>query len=310
MTTQATFPRKRYKMSKMRRHEALVGYLFASPWLIGTAVFLLYPFLSSLWYSFTNYSMSADYKFIGLKNYIVLFTRDKLFLTTVKNTLFYAVISVPLNLVVGFGIALLMNQKIRGIKLIRTIYNLPCQVSGVATAFLWQMLLQSNTGIINQILGLLGIPGPAWLTDAAWQKPALILMNAWTAGGGMLIYLAALKGVPKTYYEAAEIDGASSFRKLISITLPIVSPTLFYNLITGMIGAMQVFMSAKLLVGNGSNNSTLFYVSHLYNMAFSNYRMGYSCAMAWVLLVATLLLTLFVFKVVGSKVYYESGNEH
>ncbi len=302
--------KRRPKLSKLRRHEALVGVLFASPWLIGLVVFTAYPFFSSLYYSFTNYSMGASYKWLGLKNYEVLFTRDPLLIKTVLNTLYYAAISVPLNLFLGFGIALLMNQNIRGIKVIRTIYNLPCQVSGVATAFLWSLLLQSNTGIINQALGVLGIDGPRWLSDPNWQKPALILMNAWGAGGGMLVYLAALKGVPQTYYEAADIDGASAWCKLIKITIPMVSPTLFYNLITGMIGAMQVFMNAKLMTGSGTNNATTFYVLYLYNNAFVNYRMGYACAMAWVLLIATLILTFIMFGVVGNKVYYETGDNN
>lgn len=306
----AGMTQKRPKLSKLRRHEALMGVLFASPWLIGLVVLLLYPFFSSLYYSFTNYSMGPSTKWLGLKNYEVIFTRDTLVGKTVLNTLFYACISVPLNMAIGFGIALLMNREIRGIKLIRTVFNLPNQVSGVAVAFLWQMLLQSNTGIINQMLAMFGIQGPAWLTDPNWQKPALILMNAWGAGASMMIYLAALKGVPRTYYEAADIDGASPWKKLTSITIPMVSPTLFYNLITGLIGAMQVFMNAKLMTGAGTNNATTFYVLYLYDTAFTNHRMGYACAMAWLLLLATLLITLLTFKVIGSKVYYETGDNH
>ena len=306
----AALTKKRPRLSKLRRHEALVGVLFASPWLIGFFVLLLYPFLSSLYYSFTNYSMATAHKWLGLANYRVIFTRDTLVGKTVLNTLFYAGISVPLNLVIGFGIALLMNREIKGIRLIRTVFNLPNQISGVAVAFLWQMLLQSNTGIINQVLAIIGIQGPAWLTDPNWQKPSLILMNAWGAGGSMMIYLAALKGVPRTYYEAADIDGASPWKKLIHITIPMVSPTLFYNLITGLIGAMQVFMNAKLMTGSGTNNATTFYVLYLYNTAFTNYRMGYACAMAWLLLLATLLITAATFKLVGSRVYYETGDNN
>lgn len=263
--------------------------------------------LSSLYYSFTNYSMGPTHKWIGFRNFFIMFNNDSLFYKTVYNTLYYALISVPLNLVLGVGVALLMNQKIRGIRLIRTIYYLPNVVSGVAIAFLWQMLLQSNNGIINQGLALLGIKGPAWLSDAAWQKPALILTNCWNAGGAMVIYLASLKGVPTVYYEAAEIDGANSWVKLTRITLPMISPSIFYNLVMGVIGALQVFTNAKLMTGSGTENATTFYCLALYNNAFVNYRMGYACAMAWVLLITTLILTLLVFKVFGNKVYYETG---
>mgnify|MGYP000005458708 FL=1 len=303
-----TAMKNHHGMSALRRKEAVTGYLFAAPWIIGFFVFTLYPVASSLFYSFTNYSVTGAYKWLGFKNYVVMFTNDHLFPKAVYNTLYYALFSVPLNLVIGLCVALLMNQKIRGINVIRTIYYLPNVVSGVAVCMLWSMILQSKYGVLNQILAVFGITGPAWLSDPNWTKPALIIMSCWNSGGAMVIYLAALQGIPKTYYEAVEIDGANVFQKFWHITVPMLSPTIFFQLINGIIGAMQVFTQAYLMTGTGPSYSTTFYVYALYNKAFTDRRMGYASAMSWVLVIFVLLLTLFMFKVVGRKVYYESGD--
>ena len=220
------------------------------------------------------------------------------------NTLYFAIFSVPLNMCVGILIAVMMNQKICGIRILRTIYYLPNVVSIVAVSMLWYFIFQSN-GVLNMLLGAIKIQGPNWLSDPAWAKNALILMNCWNAGGSMVIYLAGLQGIPRSYYEAAEVDGAGALRKFFSITLPLLSPSIFYNLIIGIIGALQTFSTALVMTDGGPVNSTTFYVLTLYRRAFEDMRMGYASAMAWVLMVITLLLTLVVFWIGNKKVYYE-----
>lgn len=291
-------------MSKPRRKSAICGYLFAAPWIIGFLAFTLYPMLSSLYYSFTNYNLSKHPDWIGLTNYQIIFTSDKLIPIAVGNTLFYALLSIPLTMVIGLTIAMLLNQKIRGIRLIRTIYYLPNVISVVATTMLWQFIFQNN-GLLNSILGLFGIEGPGWLTDPAVSKLTLVIMDAWNAGGAMIIYLAGLQGIPRRYYEAAEIDGAGSIRQFFSITLPLLAPSIFFNLIMGIIGALQTFSQSFIMTNGGPANSTMFYMLALYKRAFSDMQMGYACAMAWVFLIPTVLLTVLVFKFVGGKVHYE-----
>lgn len=295
--------RKRKKMSSMQKREAVHGYLFAAPWLIGFFVFSLYPMLSSLYYSFTNYSFSNNYKWIGLTNYKIFFTSDYLIPISVKNTLYYALLSVPLSMVLGIAIAMLMNQKVRFIKLFRTIFYLPNVVSIIAVAMLWNFIFQGD-GLLNAILEQIGIEGPHWLTDPNVSKISLIIMNCWFAGGTMIIYLAGLQGIPQTLYEAAEIDGAGPLRKFFSITLPMLSPSIFYNLIMGIIGALQTFSAALVMTDGGPAYSTTFYVLTLYRRAFEDTRMGYASAMAWILMIVTLILTMLVFRIAGKKVYY------
>lgn len=235
---------------------------------------------------------------------VVLFTKDKMIPLSAYNTLYFAIFSVPLNMCVGILIAVMMNQKICGIRILRTIYYLPNVVSIVAVSMLWYFIFQSN-GVLNRLLGAIKIQGPNWLSDPAWAKNALILMNCWNAGGSMVIYLAGLQGIPRSYYEAAEVDGAGALRKFFSITLPLLSPSIFYNLIIGIIGALQTFSTALVMTDGGPVNSTTFYVLTLYRRAFEDMRMGYASAMAWVLMVITLLLTLVVFWIGNKKVYYE-----
>lgn len=304
MTTY-TSGKKHRKMNKMRRQEALCGYLFASPWLIGLVVFTLYPVLSSLFYSFTNYNFSSAFKWVGIANYQVLFTRDPMIPISAYNTLYFALFSVPLNLVIGIAIAVMMNQKIRGIRMLRTVYYLPNVVSIVAVSMLWLFIFQSN-GVLNAALKVFGVEGPNWLMDPDAAKPALIIMNCWNAGSTMIIYLAGLKGIPTSYYEAADVDGAGPIRKFFSITLPLLSPSIFYNTIIAIIGALQTFSTALVMTDGGPVHSTTFYVLTLYRRAFQDMRMGYASSMAWVLMVVTLVLTLCVYRLGNSKVYYEN----
>lgn len=298
-------PRKK-KMSKAKKRAALCGYLFAAPWIIGFLAFTLYPMLSSLYYSFTNYNLANQADWIGLTNYEIIFTTDKLIPIAVYNTLYYAILSVPLTLIIGLSIAMLLNQKVKGIGLIRTIYYLPNVISVVATTMLWQFIFQNN-GLLNSFLSLFGIDGPGWLTDPSVSKITLVLMDTWNAGGAMIIYLAGLQGIPRRYYEAADIDGAGSIRKFFSITLPLLMPSILFNLIMGIIGSLQTFSQSFIMTNGGPANSTMFYMLALYKRAFSDMQMGYACAMAWVFLIPTVLMTLLVFKMLGSKVHYETN---
>ncbi|RAP74294.1 carbohydrate ABC transporter permease [Paenibacillus montanisoli] len=291
----------------MDRQEAINGYLFFSPWLIGFFLFMAGPILYSLYLSFTSYNMLKPPRWIGFLNYKILFTEDPLFWKSLYNTLYFVFFSVPINIFFGVLIALLMNQKVRGIRVFRAIFYLPSIVTGVAVALLWQWLLDPNFGLINDGLAKLGIEGPGWLSDENWSKPSLILMNIWSVGGGMIVYLAGLQGVPKDLYEAATVDGAGKMKQFWRITLPMLSPTIFFNLVMGILGGFQVFIQAYIMTGGGPVNSTTFYALYLYNKAFKDLQMGYASAMAWVLMLITLIFTLIIIKTSRSWVYYEGA---
>lgn len=293
---------------KLRTKEALNGYLFFSPGLIGFLVFMGFPILYSLYLSFTSYNIYSPPKWIGLHNYRVMFTQDPLFFKSLGNTLYYVALSVPLNTILGVLIAVLMNQKVFGIRAFRTIYFLPSVVSGVAVALLWQWILDGNFGLLNTFLANFGIVGPGWLTDEAWAKPSMVLMNLWAVGGTMIIYLAGLQGVPRSLYEASIVDGAGRIRQFWNITIPMLTPTIFYNVIMGVLGGFQIFIQAYIMTGGGPNNSTMFYALHLYNKAFKDLQMGYASALAWVLLIISLALTLIIFKTSSRWVYYEGAD--
>lgn len=293
---------------KMSTREAITGYLFFSPGLIGLIVFMAGPILYSFYLSFTTYNIYEPPQWVGLKNYEIMFTQDPLFFKSLYNTLYYVALSVPANTAVGILLAVLMNQKVKGIRLFRTIYFLPSVLSGVAVALLWQWILDPNFGLINTFLANFGISGPGWLLSEAWSKPSLVLMNLWAVGGGMIIYLAGLQGIPQSLYEAATVDGAGVFRKFISITLPMLTPTIFFNVVMGVLSGFQVFLQAYIMTGGGPNNSTMFFAFYLYNKAFRDLQLGYASAMAWVLLLITLICTLVIFKTSTRWVYYESDN--
>ncbi len=286
----------------------ITGYLFASPWLLGFLIFMAVPICLSLYYSLTYYVMPKAPKFIGFTNYVFMFTKDPLFWKSLYNTLYYVVIGVPAGLVVGLAVAVLMNQKVGGIKIYRTIFYLPNVVSLVAVSILWQWVFDTNFGLINTTLQRIGIDGPGWLTDAKWAKLSLIIMSLWYVGSSMIIYLAALQDVPRSLYESAYIDGASSAVKFFQITLPMITPSIFFNVIMGIIGGFQVFTQALIMTGGNPGNSTLFYAYHLYNKAFYlESSMGYGSAMAWFLLVITFILTVIIVKTSNMWVYYEDG---
>jgi multiple sugar transport system permease protein len=292
--------------TSLARREAILGYLFAAPWFIGFALFTAGPMLLSLYLSLTDYSLFSPPKWVGLGNYTRLLTgEDELFYLSLWNTLFYVMFVVPLGMLLSLGIALLLNQPIPLVRLWRTIYYLPAVTAGVAVLLLWGWLLTPTTGLVNQALGAVGLPGPAWLGDEHWSKPAIILIGLWGAGGGMVIYLAGLQAIPRHLYEAAEIDGAGRWSRFWHVTLPMLSPTIFFNLIISVIATFQVFQPAYVLTGGGPVNSTLFYVFYLYNQAFQFGRQGYASALAWILLAIVLALTAINFKLSGRWVYYE-----
>ncbi|QHT63138.1 sugar ABC transporter permease [Paenibacillus lycopersici] len=292
---------KRYRQS---RREALVGYGFASPWLIGLVVFVLFPVIASLRYSFMDYDILQPARWVGFANYEALL-HDSLFWKSLYNTLYYVLFSVPLTIVLGLGIALLLNAEIKGIALYRTLYYIPSIVPMVAASILWAWIFDPNFGILTNVVHFFGLSAPGWLSDPAWAKNSLILMSLWSAGSGMIIYLAGLKNIPKVYYEAADIDGAGLIRKFMNVTLPLITPTLFFQLIIGMIGSFQVFTQSYIITGGGPNDSTLFYVLYLYNNAFRFWKMGYASALAWVLFVIVMFLTWLNLKLSKRWVHYD-----
>lgn len=306
-----SIPAKRW-LSRGTR-EAITGYLMASPWFIGFLVFTAGPILLSLYYSFTTYQITTPPKWIGLTNYRILFMNDPKFRTSLYNTAYYAVFVVPLSVINGLTLATLLNQPIPGRSFFRTVYYLPSVVSGVANAMLWLWVLNPKYGLINSALAWFGIKGPLWLTSAEWAKPALILMSLWGVGGTMVIYLASLQNIPQHLIEAAEIDGANSWQRYWKVTIPLLSPTIFFNMVTSTIGSFQVFTQAYVWTtgggstGAGPRDSLLFYVLYMFTRTFSELRMGYGSAMAWILFVIVLILTLIQFRFARTWVYYEGG---
>ncbi len=291
-------------MSTMARKEAIAGYLFASPWFIGVILFTIYPIIASIVYSFMDYNILETPSWIGIKNYIDMF-HDDLFWKSLGNTFYYVVFSVPLTIIIGLAIALLLNNDIKGIAVYRTLYYMPSIVPLVAGSILWAWIFNPNFGILTNLVESFGIEAPGWLSDPAWAKPSLILMSLWGAGGGMIIYLAGLKNIPRVYYEAAELDGAGTLRKFFYITLPMLSPTLFFQLIMGIIGSFQVFTQAFIMTNGGPNDATLFYVFYLFNNAFRFWKMGYASALAWVLFAIIMFFTWVNFKMSKYWVFYD-----
>ncbi|WP_234945772.1 carbohydrate ABC transporter permease [Atopostipes suicloacalis] len=287
------------------------GLFFVSPFIIGFAVFLLGPMLFSLYGSFTNYNLTSKMDFLGLANFKRMFTQDELFWTSLYNTAYYVIFNIPLTTLGSIFLAVLLNRRIRGISIFRTIFYLPAILSGVAVYVLWMQLLSPSTGLVNTILAFIGIKGPAWLFDPNWTKPALILMRLWSVGGSMLLYLATLQNVPKQLYESAEIDGANSFQQFLNITLPMITPIIFYDIVTSTIGAFQIFQEAYVMTESGTAgpaNSLLFYNFHMWNKAFVAFDMGYAMAMSMILFIIVLVLTFINLKVAPRWVHYGGGN--
>lgn len=283
----------------------LVGYLFISPWLLGFLVFTAYPFLRSIYLSFTRYNIVTPPKWVGLANYEMLLTQDDLFWKSALVTIKYAAFAVPIMIVAGVSLALLLNANVRGIAVFRTIFYLPSIVPIVASSVLFIWLLNPNIGLVNRILGVFGITGPAWLNTAPWAFWSLVMMALWGVGGSMVIYLAGLKDIPRYLYEAATLDGASAWQKLRHVTLPMLTPVIFFNLVMGIIGAFQTFTQAFVMTPNGGpEDSTYFYALYLYKRAWVYLDMGYASAMAWMLFLVIVVLTLLVFRTQRRWVHY------
>jgi multiple sugar transport system permease protein len=308
-STTAIRPAQRYRLSRTVARNLIAGLLFVSPWLIGFVIFTLYPILASIYYSFTAYDVISPPQWVGLDNYQTLLTADPLLWRAVGNTLYYAVIAVPLNLVIAVGVALLLNLNVRGLSVFRTIFFLPTIVPDVAAGMLWAWLLNPQFGAVNALLKAVGLPALGWLSDPAWAKPSLIMINAWTFGTSMVIFLAAVQDIPRHLYESAELDGASAWHRTWHITLPMLSPTIFFNLVLGIIGAFQYFTTAFVVSGGegGPAGSTTFYSLLLFRNAFSYFKMGYASAMAWLLFLVVMVVTLVLFRTSGRWVYYEGG---
>ena len=298
-------PAKGRKLS-LHTKETITGYLFIMPSILGILIWLVGPMIYSIWLSLTKWDIITPAKYVGLGNFRKLFLNDPLFWKSLWVTFYYTIVAVPLNLVSGFLVALLLNSEVKGMTGFRTIFYLPSIVPQVANAMLWLWLLNPEFGLVNTFLRSLGFPKILWLQDERWVMPAFWVMGLWTIGGGMLIYLAGLQGIPEQLYEAADIDGATIWAKFRHITIPQMSPIIFFNLIMGIIGSFQIFTSGFLMTNGGPNNATLFYVLYLYRNAFQWLNMGYAAALAWVLFIIILLLTLLVFRSLGDKVYYDN----
>lgn len=295
-------------IKRRERKAVAVGLLFASPWIIGFFVFQLYPILMSFYYSLTDYNFFSDPNWVGIDNYKALLMDEKFYLS-IYNTMYITIFGLIPHLAFALMMALLLNTNVKGQALYRTIYFLPTLVPAVASSLLWMWLLNAQYGLVNELLGYFGLIQPNWLVDPDWTKPAIIVMGFWGTGTTTVMYLAALQGVPKMYYESADIDGANLWHKFRHITLPAISPVTLFLLIMGLIGSFQfftqglIFAEASQSVG-GPENSMLFYAIYLYQVAFSFLKMGYASAMAWVLLVLVLILALIIFRSSARWVYY------
>ena len=298
--------RRNHATGSWRRKEAVYGYLLASPWILGFIMFTLGPLIFSLYTGFTDYRLS-DFTWVGLDNYTNLFRDDPLFGKAVYNTVYYSFFAVFLGIIVALSIALLLNMPLRGMAIFRTMFYLPRVTPLVAASLLWLYLMSG--GALSNLLGALHLPTTNWLASPVWSKPALILMSLWGAGGSAIIFLAALQGVPSQLYEAAEIDGASIVQRFLKITIPMISPTLFFTVVVGIIGALQTFTEPLVMTDGGPIDSTMFYVVYLYKTGFRFLEMGYASAMAWVLFVAILILTLLIFRSSAFWVYYEGRRQ-
>ncbi len=284
------------------------GLLFIAPWVITFIWFTFGPFIASIYLSFTNYRFIGVPTWVGFQNYANLFGDDPKFIRSVINTLYYTAVHVPGIMLLAFFVALLLNQKVKGQPIYRTAFYLPSVTAGVATAYLWILLLQPN-GLINQFLGIVGIDGPTWLTSSTWAMPALILMSFWGLGTTMIIYLAALQGIPQHLYEAASVDGAGVVRKMWHVTVPMMTPAIFLTAVLQVIGSWQVFTQALIVTNGGPRDSTLFILLHLYRTGFEYFQMGYASAIAWVLFMIILVFTVIQFGVARRWVYYEGATE-
>lgn len=292
------------KLTKKERKERRAFFTFIFPWIFGFICITLGPILASIYLSFTDWNLFTKPNWIGVDNYVRLFTEDRVFWKSVYNTFYYAMIAVPLMLLLSLIIAFLLDQKVKHIRVFRTIYYLPAVVPAVASAMIFKWLL-APSGLINKGLALLGIDEPSWLLDVRYVKISFVFMAIWGVGASMILLLSGMQGIPKALYESAAIDGAGRVKQFIKITIPMLTPVLFFNLIMGIISSLQTFSQIYILTEGGPNNSSMMIVPYLYENAFGYYRMGYASSISWVLFLIIMLLTLLVFKSSGAWVFYE-----
>ncbi len=305
MSKQPVTHNVRRRSSPSARRDLRNGLLFATPWLVGFSVFIAFPIVASLFYSFCEYDAIRSPRWVGLDNYRTMLFDDDLFWKSLGNTLYMVAFGLPVGLAASLGIALLLNQRLRGMAFYRTVFYLPSITPVVATSILWLWLLNPQIGLVNIMLTSLGVGNPpGWLMAPAYAKPALILMGRWGAGGGMVIYLAARQDVPEALNEAAALDGAGPLQRFRHVTLPMLSPVILFNLVMGLIGSFQYFTQAYVMTSGGPQDSTTFYALHLFNRAFLDFRMGYASAMAWALFLVTLACTAVVLRSSARWVYY------
>lgn len=284
---------------------ALCGLAFVSPWVLGLIVFNLFPILYSLYLSFTSYSLVGEPKFTGFANYVRLFTKDSYVMMGVKNTLYFTFLYVPIWFLLGLGFALMMNQKMRGAKLFRTVAFLPSLVTVAATASIWSWLMNTNMGVFNAVIRQFGGKAIPWLSSVQYSKISVLIMALWPVGSVSIIYLVALQSIPQDILEASYIDGATPIRRLFSITLPMISPTIYFNVLISVISALQIFAESILLTKGGPANSTMFYVYYLYKTAFSLMDFGYASAIAWVFFAVVLFFVLIYQHQFSKRVFYQ-----
>lgn len=288
-------------MENRRKKKSIAGNgltvaLFLSPWLVGLAAFTLYPVASSLWFSLTQYNVIKAPKFIGLGNFLALF-QDKTYLASLGNSLFMVAFGVTITTVVTVLVSILLNdRRLKGLSVFRVIFFVPTLVPVVIVSILWVWILQPQSGLINSLLGLVGIAGPGWIASPAWAKPSFVLIMLWGAGGSIIIYLAGLQDIPEALYESALLEGANFLQKTVYITLPMLTPVILYNVVTAIIGVLQWFAEPFIITSGGPDNATLFYGLYLYQNAFQFFKMGYASAMAWIMIVIVLALIFALFR--------------
>ncbi len=308
-------PKSKTRMTPAARREATIFYLTISPWMIGFLLFTVIPMGMSLYLSFTSWKVLSPPQWIGLQNYVTMFTNDPDFYQSLKVTILYSITSVPLQMAVALFLAILLNEATHAVGFFRTAFYIPSIVASVASAVLWTWIFNPRFGPVNGLLRSLGMGTPQWFNDPNYALAALVIMSTWGVGGQMLIFLAGLKGLPRSLYEAAEVDGAGRLTRFLRITLPMLSPTIFFNLVMSMIGAFQTFDSAFVISTAHAGQigaplkSTLFYLLHLYQEGFTYLNMGYASALAWVLFIVILSVTYFINRSSKSWVFYSGESD-
>lgn len=291
-------------LSRRTRKNLLTGVAFVSPWIAGYLAFTVYPILASAYYSLTRYDVLRPARFVGLENYVLIFTKDEIFRTVLSNTLYMVVLGVPAGLATAFLLASLLNNEMKARSVFRLIFFMPAIVPEVVMAEVWRWVYNTNWGVINSVLKALGQPVIPFLSSQTLAKPSLILIGCWAAGGSMVIFLAALQDVPRPLYDAAMVDGANAFQRFWHVTIPMCTPAILFVLLTGMIGSFQQFGLAWLLTQGGPNQATEFYSINLYRNAFVYFKMGYASALAWILFVLIVICTILIFRSSARWVYY------